>query len=242
VNETLAKKLWPDQDPVGRCLRISGVETSCTPVIGVLEDMARQSLFADPNEQIYLPIDQAPAFLTQRVLLVRYSRISPKVLTERIRTEFLALDPNLPLLAIEPLSELAAPQLRPWRMASAFFFLFAALAFVQATVGLYGTVAHSLARRKKEVAVRMALGSHWSSVLLLVVGRGLAGSVLGTVLGLGLALLFGRFLKPLLFEVSTTDPGALGIAAIALILGATLASGAAAVGAFRIDPATLLKS
>jgi ABC-type antimicrobial peptide transport system permease subunit len=134
------------------------------------------------------------------------------------------------------------PQVRPWRLGAAMFSVFGALALLLAAVGLYSVIAYGVTQRTHELGVRVALGARTADVLRLVVGEGLRIAVVGVSAGALLALLAGRWLAPLLFNVSPRDPGVFAIVATVLLAVALAASLLPALRAARVDPATALRA
>lgn len=166
----------------------------------------------------------------------------PEALRGPVRREVTAVAPDLLFVDVQLLSDLIAPQVRPWRMGTAVLTLFSVLALVLALVGPYGVVAHAMARRRYEMGVRIALGAQWRDVLWLTLRHGLTIGFLGAVAGLALVLGAARFLQPLLFQVSAKDPLVLA-SAVALVLAlALLASYLPGRRLRRIDPAMALRA
>jgi predicted permease len=240
VNQTMARLLWPGRDALGRCLRIDDEKAPCSVVVGVVEDARRQRLQEEATMQYYLPLGQAPAWLASRALFVRPAG-EPESLAPLVRSAFHETAPDLPFIEVRPLSERLEPQIRPWRMGAEVLTLFGLLALGLAVVGLFGVVAHAMARRRYELGVRIALGAQWRDVLGLALRQGLFIGLGGAAAGLGLALAAARFLQPLLFEVSAKDPVTLGIAAGVVLLPALLASLASAYRVRAVDPAAVLR-
>lgn len=241
VNQTMARLLWPDRDPLGRCLKIGGDASPCSEVVGVARDAHREGLQEGPTMQFYVPLGQEPPSLSSRALFVRAAG-DPAALRGPLRREVLAVSPDLPFVDVQPLSDLIAPQVRSWRMGTAVLALFSLLALALALVGLYGVIAHAMARRRYEMGVRIALGAQWRDVLWLALRHGLTIGLLGTAAGLALVLGAARFLQPLLFHVSAKDPLVLASAAVLVLALALLASYVPGRRLRRMDPATALRA
>ena len=240
VNQTMARRLWPGRDALGQCLKIGGNASPCSTVVGVVQDARRSDIQESPALQYYIPLSQAPAALAARALLVRAAG-DPSALIGPLRRAVLGVAPDLPFVEVQPLADLVAPQVRPWRLGAAVLALFGLLALALASVGLYGVVAHALARRHYEMGVRMALGARWRQVLWLALRHGLAIGGLGALTGLGLALGAARYLQPLLFHVSAKDPLVLAGATLLVIALALLASYVPSRRLRRLDLATVLR-
>ena len=241
VNQTMARLLWPDRDPLGRCLKIGGDASPCSEVVGVARDARRDGLQEGPTMQLYVPLGQAPASLSSRALFVRTAG-GPEALLGPVRREVLSVTPGLSFVDVQPLADLIAPQVRPWRMGAAVLALFGLLALSLALVGLYGVVAHAMERRRYEMGVRIALGAQWRDVLWLALRHGLKIGGLGLIAGLALLLGAARFLQPLLFQVSAKDPLVLSSAAALVLAIALLASYLPGRRLRRIDPAMALRA
>lgn len=191
--------------------------------------------------QYYVPLGQEPASLSSRALFVRAAG-DPEALRGPLRREVLAVAPDLPFVDVQPLADLIAPEVRPWRMGTAVLALFGLLALALALVGLYGVVAHAMERRRYEMGVRIALGAQWRDLLWLALRHGLTIGGLGAVAGLALVLGAARFLQPLLFQVSAKDPLVLTCAATLVLALALLASYLPGRRLRRIDPAMALRA
>jgi putative ABC transport system permease protein len=242
VNETMAKLLWPGQDPLGRCFQSVDESFPCITVVGVTADARRVALLGEPPTlQFYLPMAQAPGAQTSRALFVRGSG-GPERLAGAIRREMQGLVPDLPFVDVRPLSGLFERQLRPWQMGATVFTLFGLLALGLAVLGIFAAVAQAVASRADELGIRMALGADFKDLLWLVLRSGFVPVALGLVVGLGLALWLGRLVEPLLFEVSTRDPGVASAAVLALLAAAVLASLVPALRVRRLDPAAVMRT
>ncbi|HSS47863.1 MAG TPA: FtsX-like permease family protein, partial [Thermoanaerobaculia bacterium] len=239
VNQTMARLLWPGGNALGRCLEIGGKGALCSTVVGVVKDARRSELQEAPTMQYYIPLDQSRK-LTSRALFVRAAG-DPARLLAPVRREFQAVEPNLPFVEVRPLIDLLAPQIHPWRMGAAVLTLFGLLALLLAIAGLYGVIAHSLARRGYELGVRLALGAQWRDLRWLAIRQGLGIGLAGAAAGLFLTLSTAKLVQPLLFHVSATDPLLLAAAAVTVLLIALLASYAPSRRIHRFDPTVALR-
>lgn len=240
VNETMARLVWPREEPVGECLQIGGADAPCATVVGVVEDAVRSRLGEASTPQYYIPLSQAPALLSSRALFVR-SAEGARLESEAIRRQILALSPNLPYVEVFRLADLAATQARPWRAGMVVFSLFGALALVLSVVGVHGTVAQAVARRTRELGIRFALGAPWRAAVRSLVAPTLSAAAVGAAVGLGAALLAGSYLQPLLFEVSARDLRVLALSVLLVLLVAWVAAYAPARRVRRIAPADVLR-
>lgn len=203
VNQTLARHFWPSKSPVGERLQINHI--SCE-VIGQVADVKHLSLSGASPAQIYLARDQGVySWLGRRMSIAVRTSTDPIELIPLVRREVRALDENLPLFQVRTLDEifsnsLAQPRLHGWLMGS-----FAGLALILAALGLYAVLAYSVVQRRREIAIRMAIGAGRNKVLAEVVGQGLTLVAAGIAVGLVAALGTNRLLQSLLFGVSATD-------------------------------------
>lgn len=239
VNQTMASLLWPGRDALGRCLQIGGKEAPCSTVVGVVKDARRSDLQEAPTMQYYVPLGQARK-LTARALFVR-AQGDPTRLLGPVRREIQAAEPDLPFVEARTLASLLAPQIHPWRMGAAVLTLFGLLTLLLAIAGLYGVIAHSLARRRYELGVRVALGAQWRHLRWLALRQGLGIGLAGAAAGLLLTLSTCHLIQPLLFHVSAADPLLLAAAAAAVLLVALLASYAPSRRVRRLDPNVALR-
>ncbi|NOT07051.1 MAG: ABC transporter permease [Gemmatimonadales bacterium] len=240
VSEAMAGALWPGQDPIGKCMRIGADTMPCSTVIGVAEDAVQNSLTDDQRFRYYLPLDQfRPA--NGHTLLLRM-RGSPIQQVEGVRRALQRVMPGQSYITVRPLDELLAGQRRSWQLGATMFVAFGFLALLVAAVGLYGVITYNVAQRMHELGVRIALGARSSHLVRLVVGQGVRFAVAGVTLGLGAALLGARWIQPLLFRQSATDPATYGVVAGLLLLVACAACVVPAVRATRADPNSALRS
>jgi ABC-type antimicrobial peptide transport system permease subunit len=149
--------------------------------------------------------------------------------------------PSAGYLAVRPMARVVSQVTRSWRLGSTLFAVFGSLALVLASIGLYSVVAYSVAQRKHEVGVRIALGAKAGNVVGLVMRDGLRVVLAGVAVGAGVALAAGQWLSPLLFQVSPRDPWVFGAVTGVLVIVALIASGVPALRATRVDPATVLR-
>jgi predicted permease len=242
VNETLARHYWPpgSGSPLGTCVLL-GSDSTCTEVVGVVQDIMLFRLVNDERAQLYLPLTH-PAFPVSApgALLVRTGGEAAPV-AGPLRRQLQGLAPGMPYVDVRSFEELVAPQLQPWRLGATMFAVFGGLALLIAAVGLYGVLAYAVSQRTHEVGVRMALGATTRDVVGLVVRDGVRVAGLGLALGAGIALAAGRFVAPLLYETSPRDPVVLGTTAVVLLVVAVLASLIPARRAAHVDPSVALR-
>jgi len=248
INETTARTFWPGANPVGQCVKVGADTMPCTTVVGIVTDARRQQLVEKPVSQIYRPLDQIPASVSDRTvsffgytLVARASR-NPKALVEPLRRALQSTAPNVPYAEVRPLSDRLGRQTRSWALGATMFSIFGALSLVLSAIGLYSVVSYTVAQRMHEFGVRVALGATGGNLLRLTVVRGVLPAAAGIGAGLVIAIAASRLLEGLLFEVSARDPVVLGGVSIALLVSAVAASLVPAARATRVDPMAALRA
>jgi len=243
INETMARRFWPEQDPTGKRIT-SGSLTSTDPddwitVIGVVKDVRQFELVADPKPQMYLSYAQAGFFAPSD--LVVSTAVEPLSLAATVRRTVWEVDRDQPVSKIRTMEEIVSQSVARQRFSMLLLGIFAALALVLAAVGIYGVMSYSVAQRTREFGIRMALGAQRSDVLKLAVGQGLKLVLIGIVIGLAAAFVLTRVMSSLLFGVSATDPATFIIISLVLIGVAVVASFIPARRATKIDPMVALR-
>lgn len=245
VGETMARTLWPDGDAVGACIYLppgpatSDISDVCTTVVGVVEDASRGQLEEEAHMAYYLPLAQRE----ERGINGLYVRASdPEEVLPTVAATLRDLGPRVRFAEVSTLRDRLDPQARSWTLGATLFTVFGALALIVAAVGLYGVLAFHVAQRTRELGIRSALGAAKGRLLKSIVGDGVRLTVVGVVVGLGLALLLGSYAEPLLFRVSPRDPVVMiGVAATLVVVG-LLASLVPGLRATRVDPMEALRT
>jgi len=241
VNEFMAERFWPGQDPIGKRFRMQGADTRWLEVVGVSRTGKYRYIFEDPGLYFFVPMAQQ--YRAQRVLHVRTAG-PPEALAPAAQKEIRALNPDLPVFDVRSMEHmLEGPNgFFLLQMGALFGAGLGVLGLLLALVGIYGVVSYAAAQRTQEIGVRMALGAQRGDILQLVVGHGLRLVAVGITLGLAAAFGLSRLLANLLFGISSTDPAT--FASVPLILGAmaVVASYLPALRATRIDPSVALRN
>jgi predicted permease len=241
INETMAKTLWPNENPLGKCLGIFFRDTvPCASVVGVVVDVRRRAFRESPAMQYYVPYGQEIG-IGGSVLLVHPTG-DLQDFAPIVRRVIQDIEPNILTVRMSSMQESIDPLVRPWRLGTTLFGIFGLLALVIAAVGLYSVIAYMVAQRTQEFGVRLALGATTRRIMSLVLSRGMAPSVGGLLAGVVIALVAGRFLEPLLFETSARDPFVVGSAVLVLLAVALLACLVPARRATRVDPVIALRT
>ena len=238
INETMARRFFPDDDPIGKRLDIAG-PTYLREIVGVVGDIKHENLRTSAAPQVYEPFAQKPGS-SIRVLL--RTQGNPLNVVDVVRQEVRAIDNAQPIADARELSEVVARSLTRDRFAVVVLGTFAGLAMIVAAVGLYGLVAYTVKQRTNEISVRMALGAEPRGIQRLVVVHTLRMVLLGVGLGLAVALALTGVVRSLLYEVQPSDP--LTFAAVAVLqVGVGFAAAAIpARRAARVEPALTLRA
>jgi len=241
VNETFARRYWPNQNPVGKHVVI-GRWPDPAEVVGVAADVKNRGLAQDTQAQLYLAFPQLP--WGNMNLLVR-TAVAPQTMASAVRAQISAVDPDQPVTAIQTVNELMDGSRAQPRFTMFVLGIFSATALVLAIIGIYGVLAYSVAQRHQELGIRLALGAEKSDILRLVVRQGLtltlAGIVIGLVFSFILTMAFRAAVSSLLYKVGTHDLTTFALAPLAFILIALAASYLPARRATRVDPTEALR-
>jgi predicted permease len=238
INETLARDFFGNGNPLGR--RIGVGEKPEREIIGVIKDTKYRDLKKEAPRTVYVPVAQSTTVGAELTLHVRTAG-EPKNLIAAIRREVGTLDKNLPVYNVRTFTELVAQSIYRERLIATLSGFFGLLALLLASLGLYGVMSYSVARRTREIGIRLALGAQKSDVLKLVVRQGMALVLIGAGLGMVAARALTRVLAKLLYGISATDPLTFVIISLALVGVALLACYLPARRATKVDPLTSLR-
>jgi len=239
VSEAMAKVLWPGKDAIGQCMRVIADTMPCTTVVGIAENIKEQSLAADSGYFYYV---SAAQFRPQTGGMFVRVRGDATKFQEAVRKRLQQDMPGSSYITITPLEEILGSQKKSWELGATMFVAFGVLALVLAAIGLYSVISYNVAQRTHELGVRRALGAQAGDVVRLVVSDGMKLAGIGVVLGIGAAFYAGRWVKPLLFDVSPKDPWVFAIVALVLVAVALAASWIPAMRASRVDANVALRS
>ena len=241
VNEAFVRRLIPQGEPLGRRIsEVLGPGNDPWTIIGVIGDVHTKGLDRTPAPLMVVPLMQY-AVPGLRVA-IRAASGDPMSFLPVLRADVAALDPDLPLSAARPLSQIVNESVTEQRFQMTLLSVFAALTLALAALGIYGVMAYSVAQRAREIGIRMALGADSSVVLQMVMGSAFRLALVGVALGTLGALLGTRILASLVYQVSTTDPLTLSVTAAVLLSSAVLASWVPARRATQVDPAISLRA
>jgi predicted permease len=251
INETMARRFWPDRDPVGERIAWGGPADHgpWMRVVGVVADVKQGALDSKIEPQTYQPwLQVSDGRLAENVLgIFRGMKVSvrtavtPLAVTSLIRDQIRALDPALPVTSVRTMQEVVDTSTGPQRFNAMLLGSFAALALLLAALGVGGVLATSVSRRRQEIGVRLALGAQRGDVVRLVVRQGMMLAIAGVAIGLPVSIALTRLISSLLFEVSPRDPLTFTAVTTLLIGVAAFACYLPARRATRIEPIEALR-
>ncbi|HEX5483915.1 MAG TPA: ABC transporter permease [Terriglobia bacterium] len=238
VNDSLARMLFGDRDPLEQRIRLTGSGANWMRVVGVVSSMRSGALQQEPGPEMFIPYLQQPSF---RMTFVLRTDRDPSGLATPLRNAVQQIDKDQPLFDVTTMEKVIANATAPRRFKMLLLGVFALLALGLAAVGIYGVVSYAVARRTHEIGIRMALGAQKSDVLRLVVGQGMILALIGVGIGIAGALGLTRFLSSLLYGIKPTDPLTFAAVSFVLIGVALLACYIPARRAAQIDPIAALR-
>ena len=244
VSETAAKRLWPEQDPLGHQIALGtrmgqGGERAGGIVVGVVADGHDRGPAIASQPTLYISHAQFPVdFLS---VVVKTKNGEPSTLIEPLRTALREQDPDVPMFRVQSMEQIASAAVAQPRLNTILIGAFAGSAMLLAAIGLYGVLAYAVGQRTREIGIRLALGANRGEVLRMVMRQAGQLAVSGVVAGLGAAALATRVLRAQLFEVTTTDAATYALVAVSLLLVAVVASWLPARRAARTNPIAALR-
>ncbi len=240
INQTLSRTFYGNESPIGRRIQPNMDGAMCT-VIGVVEDVKNAGIDRPAGTELYLPYTQKHGSGNNDAFVVLRSNGDASSLAGAVRQEVQAIDPTIPVSHVRLMEDvLSSAQARP-RFLTLLLSLFSGIALVIATVGIYGVISYSVARRSKEFGLRMALGARPTNILGLVLKQGVLLTGIGVVAGLIAALILTRLMASLLFGVTSTDPVTYLGVSVLLAAVAIIATYIPARRATQVDPIKILR-
>ncbi|HTA70985.1 MAG TPA: ABC transporter permease [Bryobacteraceae bacterium] len=248
VNEALARQYWPRSNPIGQKIRaVSGgfgplgrILLQDPEIVGLVKDMKYSGLGRSAEPAIYFPSRQAP-FASMTLVVRTDASLAPESLISTLRRRLRDIDPDLPLSHIQTMSEQVTESVAQTRFQTLLLALFAALALLLGSVGIYGVLSYSVVSRTREIGIRTALGGRPADILRLILGQGFSLVLRGLALGIVLSFAAGRLLESLLFQVKPADAGNFVQVCALLAAVGLLAGFLPARAASRIDPNVALR-
>jgi putative ABC transport system permease protein len=239
INETMAHKFWPGENPVG--LRFQFYDKPWVRIVGIVGDVRQAGLDVDPLPEIYRPfVQDGQSWLAPRALVIR-TQGDPRALASAVRREFQVLNRAVPVYGLDGMDALLGKSVASRKLEVLLVGAFGCLALLLASIGIYGVVAYTVARRGQEIGIRIALGATRADVMLMMLRKALRPVIIGLSIGLVLAFALSRFLESELYRVKATD--AITFSAVPLLMAVIAASAAyfPSRRAARIDPALALR-
>jgi putative ABC transport system permease protein len=237
ISESMAKRFWPSEDPLGKRLTTAFFPDKSREVVGIVGDVKLSGLeMREPVSTAYFPASQIPAYRMDFAIRSK----TPGIATAAVGAVH-AFDPGQPVAQVGPMDRLISDSLARQRFGMLLLGSFAALALVLAAVGIYSVLSYGVRHRGREIGIRMALGAQMGDVLRLIVLQGMRPAFVGMGIGVAAALALGRGLSSLVYGVTSTDPMTLAAVAVLLSLVALAACLIPAVRATRVDPLRALR-
>jgi len=238
INQRLAERMWPNEDPLGKRLNCDEDGTGCGEVIGVVGDVKHNSLVDDIGYDLYYACFQS---YSKQIHFVARTQGDPMARANDIQRAIWQVSPDTGVFNVMPVTLLSDNTVWQSHVWGLLFAIFSGIALVMAAAGIYGVMAYFVTQRTREIGIRMALGAQWRDVLTLILKSGMTLVFLGLTVGLAGALALTRLMSNLLFEVSPTDPITFGAVAFSVILAALLACYIPARRATKVDPLIALR-
>jgi putative ABC transport system permease protein len=240
VNEAMAHRYWPGETPVGKLVPNACPKGASALVVGMVADSKQVSVDAPANPEVYSPYAQFP-FASFLVNFVVRTSSNPSDFAAAVRSAVWDVDRDQPVIQVRTMGNVIGESIWPYHVSASMLAIFAAIALVLASVGIYGLLAYSVSERTHEIGIRLALGARREDVLRLVIGEGLALAFVGLVAGTIGAIGLTRFLKTLLYGVGPSDPQTYVAVTLILVVVALLACYIPARRAMRVDPIVALR-
>ncbi|HKQ74108.1 MAG TPA: ABC transporter permease [Blastocatellia bacterium] len=240
INETLARRFFPGENPLGKRLDSFDPQAPWAAIVGVIADVKHLGLDEEVKPEIHFPFPQTPVY-TDPIIAVG-AAIDPIRMAAALRNEVAAVDPSQPVYEVMTMEQRLDNSMALRRNGALLFGLFAAVALIIAAVGVYGVISYSVSQRTHEIGIRMALGAHAGAVRTMILRQGLSLIFLGVAIGLAGATAATRAMTSLLFDVSGADPLTFIAVALLLTMVALLACYIPARRATRVDPILALRS
>jgi len=238
ISQSLAQRGWPDQNPLGKRFSFAGMREQSFEVVGVVGNVRGLDFVEQPWPQMYFPILQQPQ---NAAFLVIHGTLNPTAITTALRGVVRSVDKNEPISSLSTMEQLISQSVSEPRFRTLLLGIFAGLAFLLAVVGIYGIVSYSVSQRTHELGIRMALGAERDDVLGLVVGQGMALTLIGIAVGLLAAFGLTRLLSSFLYGIRPTDPVTFVVVSAVFIAVALIASYIPARRATKVDPIVALR-
>lgn len=240
VSESMGRALWPQANPLGQCVKVHADTMPCTTVIGIAEDMVQNDLQSSTRFHYYMPVDQFDPAGGNGLFLKMQG--DPRLHVENVRRAMQTVMPGETFVGVTPLIDVVSAARRSWELGATMFVAFGVLALLVAAIGLHSVVGYNVTQRMHELGVRVALGARTRHILQLVVGQGVTSASVGVLIGSVVALAVSRWVQPLLFQQSATDPRVYAFVGALMLAVAFVASAPPAARAANADPNAALRA
>jgi putative ABC transport system permease protein len=239
LSRAAAQRYFPNENAIGRSIRIMNRAKAEWQVVGVVADVRNQRLDRVPRPQMYVPIAQDPA--NTMTIVIRSRHHDPLPLVRPLRSIVHEIDAEQGVSDVKLLDQVVSDSVARWRVSTALFAGFGAVAIILALIGLFSVTASSVAQRSREIAIRLALGGSRAAIVRLILRSFTEAGVAGILLGLTLAVLIGRGLESLLYAVQPVDQLVFGVTTLGFVCVLITTAALSARGASRIHPIVALK-
>jgi putative ABC transport system permease protein len=244
INETMAKRYFPGQDPIGKRIQTGDPDpkSKWETIVGVVGDVKYSGLDAEPMPTLYVPYNENGwIFWSTEMYLAVRTPLAPAAIVPELRAQLESIDKDLPLAHVQTMDQLIADSVVQQKFRTWLIGVFAGLALLLAVIGIYGVMSYSVAQRTREIGVRMALGATTAEVLKLVLSQGVKLAIIGLGIGFAIALAVTRVMRSLLFSTSTTDALSFVGTTAVLLFVVVLACYIPARRATKVDPVIALR-
>ncbi len=242
INETMAETYWPNEDPLGKHLKLSSSESSWATVVGIVADARIESLENARISEIYTSVYQnVSRHLAHHLAILLRGHLDTAAIPDQVREQVQSVDPTLPVFGAEMLNDTVSASLAQRRFLMEIVAIFALTALLLTWLGIYGVISYIVSERTHEIGIRLALGAQRRRILQMVLRQGLGLAVTGAVIGLVGALIVSNLMSGLLYGVRPTDPLTFAGVALLLMIVALLACYIPARRAVRVDPIVALR-
>ena len=237
INQRLAERMWPNEDPLGKRLNCDD-DHACAEIVGIVGDVKHNSLIDEVGYDFYYACYQS---YSKQTHFVARTQGDPMKLANEIQRAIWQVSPDTGIFNVMPVTRLSANTIWQSRVWGLLFAIFSGIALVLAAAGVYGVMAYFVTQRRREIGIRIALGAQWRDVRKLVLKSGMLLAAIGLTVGLASALVLTRLMRTLLFGVSPTDPTTFAAVALCVIVAALLACYIPARRATKVDPLVALR-
>lgn len=238
VNESFARRFFPDTDAVGKRIGWGCERDLCRTIVGVVGDTRQSEIIEPPRPEIFSPYSQGSV---RSVTLLARTSGDPRALVGAVRSQVSLIDKNLPVSDVKTMQERVSESVARQRSMMFMFGAFAVIALALSAVGIYGVMSYTVSQRSREIGIRMALGAGQSNILKLVIGQGMVMTIAGLAGGLAGALALTRLMESLLYEVSATDTMTFAAISSVLFITSLVACLMPARRAVKVDPCQVMR-